>query len=85
MTSLLIILTDDQGYQWQEGATKIATSLSTNIEPKIHVLHSLHVLEIIEAARRSSKEGIKGLLVDAYGMYSESLNEEMIQKLTIKH
>ncbi len=33
----------------------------------------------------SSKEGIKGLLVDAYGMYSESLNEEMIQKLTIKH
>jgi predicted dehydrogenase len=52
-------VTDDQGYQWQEGATKIATSLSTNIEPKIHVLHSLHVLEIIEAARKSSKEGIK--------------------------
>jgi predicted dehydrogenase len=51
--------TDDQGYQWQEGATKIATSLSTKIEPKIHVLHSLHVLEIIEAARKSSKEGIK--------------------------
>ena len=51
-------VTDDQGYQWQEGATKIATSLSTNIEPKIHVLHSLHVLEIIEAARKSSKEGI---------------------------
>ena len=52
-------VTDDQGYQWQEGATKIATSLSTQIEPKIHVLHSLHVLEIIEAARKSSKEGIK--------------------------
>lgn len=51
--------TDDQGYQWQEGATKIATSLSTQIEPKIHVLHSLHVLEIIEAARKSSKEGIE--------------------------
>jgi predicted dehydrogenase len=52
-------VTDDQGYQWQEGATKIATSLSNNIEPKIHVLHSLHVLEIIEASRKSSKEGIK--------------------------
>ncbi len=52
-------VTDDHGYQWQEGATKIATSLSTNIEPKIHVLHSLHVLEIIEASRKSSKEGIK--------------------------
>lgn len=29
----------------------------------------------------SSKDGIKGLLVDAYGVYSESLNKEMIQKL----
>jgi predicted dehydrogenase len=59
-------VTDDQGYQWQEGATKIATSLSTNIEPKIHVLHSLHVLEIIEAARKSSKEGIKVTLRSAF-------------------
>ena len=58
--------TDDQGYQWQEGATKIATSLSTQIEPKIHVLHSLHVLEIIEAARKSSKEGIKVSLKSAF-------------------
>ncbi len=33
----------------------------------------------------SSKNGIKGLLVDAYGMYSESLNEKMIQKLTINY
>ena len=33
----------------------------------------------------SSKNGIKGLLVDVYGMYSENLNEKMIQKLTIKH
>jgi predicted dehydrogenase len=59
-------VTDDQGYQWQEGATKIATSLSTNIEPKIHVLHSLHVLEIIEASRKSSKEGIKVALRSAF-------------------
>ena len=59
-------VTNDQGYQWQEGATKIATSLSTNIEPKIHVLHSLHVLEIIEAARKSSKEGIKVLLSSSF-------------------
>lgn len=33
----------------------------------------------------SSKNGLKLLLVDSYGMYSESLNEKMIQKLTIKH
>lgn len=59
-------VTDDQGYQWQEGATKIATSLSTKIEPKIHVLHSLHVLEIIEAARKSSNEGIKVSLKSAF-------------------
>jgi hypothetical protein len=29
----------------------------------------------------SSESGIKGVLVDAYGVYSESLNEAMIQKL----
>jgi hypothetical protein len=31
----------------------------------------------------SSKDGVKGVLVDAYGVYSESLNEAMIQKLSI--
>ena len=51
--------TDDKGYQWQEGATRIAGALYNNIEPRINVLHSLHVLEIIEASRKSSKEGIK--------------------------
>ncbi|WP_308992425.1 phosphoribosylpyrophosphate synthetase [Mariniflexile litorale] len=29
--------------------------------------------------------GIKGLLVDAYGVYSDSLTAEMIQKLKISH
>jgi hypothetical protein len=29
----------------------------------------------------SSKDGLKGTLVDAYGMYSESLTDEMIKKL----
>ena len=52
-------VTDDRGYQWQEGATRIANSLYNKIEPRINVLHSLHVLEIIESARKSSKEGIK--------------------------
>ncbi len=33
----------------------------------------------------SSKTGHKGLLVDAYGMYSAALSEAMIKKLTIKH
>ncbi|HTF19183.1 MAG TPA: hypothetical protein VK658_13975 [Chryseolinea sp.] len=31
----------------------------------------------------SSKQGPKGLLVDAYGMYAESVSPEMIRKLTI--
>jgi hypothetical protein len=31
----------------------------------------------------SSKNGIKGVLVDAYGVYAESLSEAMIQKLKI--
>ena len=58
--------TDDGGYQWQEGATRIAGALSKNIEPRINVLHSLHVLEIIEAARKSSKEGMKVKLVSSF-------------------
>ena len=31
----------------------------------------------------SSKAGIKGVLVDAYGVYAESLNDAMIKKLRI--
>lgn len=29
----------------------------------------------------SSKDGIKGLLVDAYGVYAENISEEMRKKL----
>jgi len=61
-----VVQTDDGGYQWQEGATRIAGALSKNIEPRINVLHSLHVLEIIEAARKSSKDGIKVKLVSSF-------------------
>ncbi|HYC85119.1 MAG TPA: phosphoribosylpyrophosphate synthetase [Chryseosolibacter sp.] len=32
----------------------------------------------------SSKDGIKGTLVDAYGMYSSNLTEAMIHKLSIR-
>lgn len=31
----------------------------------------------------SSPRGIKGILVDAYGVYAENLTEEMIMKLSI--
>jgi hypothetical protein len=30
-----------------------------------------------------SPSGVKGIIVDAYGVYSESLSEEMIKRLTI--
>lgn len=32
----------------------------------------------------SSDDGVKGTLVDAYGMYSENLNDAMVRRLTIK-
>ncbi|MEX1239737.1 MAG: phosphoribosylpyrophosphate synthetase [Cyclobacteriaceae bacterium] len=31
----------------------------------------------------SSRDGVKGVLVDAYGVYAESLSEPMIRKLKI--
>jgi hypothetical protein len=33
----------------------------------------------------SSTDGVKGTLVDAYGMYSENLTEPMIKRLAVKH
>ncbi|HEV8286831.1 MAG TPA: Gfo/Idh/MocA family oxidoreductase [Chitinophagaceae bacterium] len=50
---------DAEGYQWQEGATKIGEALVKNIEPRIAADHALHVLEVIEAARKSSATGMK--------------------------
>jgi predicted dehydrogenase len=50
---------DAEGYQWQEGATKVGESIVKGIEPHISVEHALHVLEIIEAARKSSATGMK--------------------------
>ena len=32
----------------------------------------------------SSKNGLKGTLLDAYGVYADSLNTEMIEKLKIR-
>lgn len=31
----------------------------------------------------SSNDGLKGVLVDAYGVYADSLNEDMVRKLKI--
>jgi len=51
---------EDPGtYVWQQGASVIAESMSTGIEPRIAAEHALHVLEIIEAARTSSATGKK--------------------------
>jgi predicted dehydrogenase len=48
---------DPGSYVWQQGASVVAESLTTAIEPLINVEHTLHVLEIIEAARESGRTG----------------------------
>jgi len=53
---------DPGTYVWQQGASVIAESLITGIEPLINVEHALHVLEIMEAARASSAAGKKIML-----------------------
>jgi predicted dehydrogenase len=50
---------DSEGYQWQEGATRIGEALVKHVEPRINAEHALHVLEIIEAARKSSATGTR--------------------------
>lgn len=33
----------------------------------------------------SSDQGLKGILVDAYGVYAENLSPEMVEKLKVAH
>ena len=48
---------DPGTYVWQQGASVIAESMVTGIEPLIHAEHALHVLEIMQAARESQATG----------------------------
>lgn len=50
---------DPGTYVWQQGASVIAESMVTHIEPIIAAEHALHVLEVIEATRASSASGKK--------------------------
>jgi hypothetical protein len=68
------------------------TSLDLELHPENFTVDEYHRFEgmsnpddnsIIFAI--SSKEGIKGTLVDAYGVYADNLSESMIKKLSIKH
>ena len=57
---------DAEGYQWQEGATKIGEAMVKKIEPRINAEHALHVLEIIEGARKSSATGARVALKSTF-------------------
>jgi hypothetical protein len=68
------------------------TSLNVQVNPEHFVVDEYHRFEgmsnpddnsIVFAI--SSDEGVKGTLVDAYGMYSENLTAPMIKKLAVKH
>ena len=67
-------------------------SLSLELHPENFAVDEFHRFEgmsntddnsIVYAI--SSNDGVKGTLVDAYGVYSDSLTESMIKKLAIKH
>jgi predicted dehydrogenase len=53
-------------YVWEQGASVIAESMVTGIEPLIAAEHALHVLEIIEAARKSQETGQRVKLVSNF-------------------
>lgn len=57
---------DPGTYVWEQGASVISESLSTNTEPRINVEHALHVLEIIEAARASQESGKRIVLRSSF-------------------
>lgn len=48
---------DPGTYVWEQGASVIAESMVTKIEPLIAAEHALHVLEIIQATRESQETG----------------------------
>jgi hypothetical protein len=68
------------------------TSQNVQVHPEHFVVDEYHRFEgmsnpddnsIVFAI--SSDDGVKGTLVDAYGMYSENLTAPMIEKLTVRH
>ncbi len=57
---------DPGTYVWQEGATVIAESMVSAMEPRIAADHALHVLEVIEATRASADTGKKIILKSTF-------------------
>jgi len=63
-------------------------SLELEIHPEAFEVDELHRFEGMSSTDDnsilyaiSSKKGVKGLLVDAYGVYAENISEEMRKKL----
>jgi hypothetical protein len=65
-------------------------SLQLRLMPEMFTVDEFHRFEGMSSTDDnsivfaiSSKNGLKGILVDAYGVYASSLNENMIKKLSI--
>jgi predicted dehydrogenase len=58
--------TETGNYVWEQGASVVAESLATGVEPLINAEHALHVLEIIEAARASQEKGKRIELISTF-------------------
>lgn len=67
------------------------TGLQLELSPEKFTVDEFHRFEGMSSTDDNSivfaitsTEGVKGVLVDAYGVYAENLNDAMIKKLSIK-
>ena len=85
--------THDFNLAWKEADPDCIEypSLQLQLSPENFTVDEFHRFEGMSSADDnsivfaiSSESGLKGILVDAYGVYASNLNDSMIKKLSIR-